>query len=113
MDNKFIIFFVLFAAGFFAANIAMADDPHGYKAPRTVYVDSQGVASAISAAQCHFDGGSYDLQLCGGWGHSYGQDAYTVGAGQKIGDFLLNYTETTENGNISRGAGINWKIKFK
>lgn len=74
---------------------------------------SYGVASAISAAQCHFDGGSFDLQLCGGYGNAFGQDAYTFGAGQKIGDFLFNFTETTENGKSSHGFGVNWKVKLK
>lgn len=77
------------------------------------YYSTKGIASAISAAQCHFDGGSFDLQLCGAIGYSYGQEAYTFGAAKKIGDFLLNVTETIENGKLSRGAGVNWKVKFK
>jgi hypothetical protein len=104
-----------------AINTAYADNKHHKHiviekdVPREtiIYTDTQGVASAISAAQCHFDAGSFDLQLCGGWGNSSSQNAYTVGGGQKFGDFLFNYTITEENGLISRGGGINWKIKFK
>ena len=93
-------------------SIVYVDVPTNYQA-NNYQIGSKGVASAISAAQCHFDGGSFDLQLCGGYGNAFGQDAYTFGAGQKVGDFLLNFTETTENGKSSYGLGINWKVKFK
>ena len=105
------------------ANISYADNRHhaivyeqapNYQLPTNNYqIGSKGVASAISAAQCHFDGGSFDLQLCGGYGNAFGQDAYTFGAGQKFGDFLLNFTGTTEDGKESHGFGVNWKVKFK
>ena len=123
-NNKFMAFFVTFAAIFFISlstaysdsyrSIVYETSPANYQSTTNNYqISSKGIASAISAAQCHFDGGSFDLQLCGGYGNAFGQDAYTFGAGQKVGDFLLNFTETTENGKSSHGFGVNWKVKFK
>ena len=111
--------FVILGICFFGYNVAIAGGYHHHEPDiinTTEVINNysvKGVASAISAAQCHFDGGSFDLQLCGGYGNSSGQDAYTFGVGQKVGDFLLNFTETTENGKSSHGFGINWKVKFK
>lgn len=126
------MFFCVVAVLFFITNIAWSSEYHKHHdnevnttiiiEPAPVVINEntslvipsvRGVASAISAAQCHFDGGSFDLQLCGGYGNAFGQDAYTFGAGQKVGDFLLNFTETTENGKSSHGFGVNWKVKFK
>ena len=111
-------FTILIFLSILLANIAMADNRrHYHDVPRETitnnYYGIKGVASAISAAQCHFDGGSFDLQLCGGYGNAFGQDAFTFGAGQKFGDFLFNVTETTENGKSSHGFGVNWKVKIK
>ena len=96
------------------ANPAYADDPHGYReAPREtiVYTDSQGIASAISAAQCHFDNGSFHLQLCAGAGYSDNQEAATFGIAKKYKDFLINGTITTEDNHTTFGFGLNWKVK--
>ena len=96
------------------ANPAYADDPHSYQeAPREtiVYTDSQGIASAISAAQCHFDNGSFHLQLCAGAGYSDNQEAATFGIAKKYKDFLLNGTVTTEDNHTTFGFGLNWKVK--
>ena len=119
-DYKMGLFLFVVAALFFTANIAYSSERHkpSDNVANTTIINTapyqiKGVASAISAAQCHFDGGSFDLQLCGGYGNAFGQNAYTFGAGQKVGDFLLNFTQTTEDGKSSHGAGINWKIKFK
>jgi len=108
--GAFIIWLLIMLALSFI-DTATADDPHHEKV--TINYSVKGVASAISAAQCHFDGGSYDLQLCGGYGNAFGQDAVTIGAGYKIGDFLFNATETNENGEWSRGFGVNLKVKLK
>jgi len=70
-----------------------------------------GVASAISAAQCHFDGGSFDLQLCGAVGYSDNQEAFTFGIGKKYKDFLINGTVSIEDNKARYGVGLNWKIK--
>ncbi len=95
------------------ANPAYADDPHYQEAPREtiVYTDSQGIASAISAAQCHFDNGSFHLQLCGGAGYSDNQEAATFGIAKKYKDFLINGTITTEDNHTTFGFGLNWKVK--
>jgi len=91
----------------------MADDPHG-AIKETVtnnYYDSKGIASAISAAQCHFDNGSFHLQLCAGAGYTDNQEAATFGIAKKYKDFLINGTITSEDNHTSFGFGLNWKVK--
>ena len=96
------------------ASPAYADDPHGVVIkqgnPTNVY-STEGVASAISAAQCHFDNGSFHLQLCGGAGYSNNQEAATFGIAKKYKDFLINGTITTEDNHTTFGFGLNWKVK--
>ena len=96
------------------ADTAYADDPHGvvieYGAPTNIY-STEGIASAISAAQCHFDNGSFHLQLCAGAGYSDNQEAATFGIAKKYKDFLLNGTITTEDNHTTFGFGLNWKVK--
>jgi hypothetical protein len=100
------------------ANTAYADNKHHKhivieKAPAVtnIYTNIQGVASAISASQCHFDGGSFDLQLCAGAGYSDNQEAVTFGIGKKYKDFLINGTITSEDSHTTFGIGLNWKVK--
>ena len=110
MNKKLIIVIGIFVAIF--SNVLMASESHHSR--QTIvnnYTSTEGIASAISAAQCHFDGGSYDLQLCGGVGFSNGNQAATFGVGKKYKDFLLNGTITTEDNETSVGIGMNWKIK--
>ena len=105
---KFIISVILF----FMATIAWSHDHHhDTRVIQNDIASYPGVASAISASQCHFDGGSFDLQLCGGVGFSNGNQAATFGVGKKYKDFLLNGTITTEDNETSVGIGMNWKIK--
>lgn len=107
-------FTLLILLAILLANPAYADDPHRYQeAPREtiVHLDSQGIASAISAAQCHFDNGSFHLQLCAGAGYSDNQEAATFGIAKKYKDFLLNGTITTEDNHTTFGFGLNWKVK--
>jgi len=75
------------------------------------YYDSKGIASAISAAQCHFDNGSIHLQLCAGAGYSDNQEAATFGIAKKYNDFLFNGTITTEDNHTTFGFGVNWKVR--
>ena len=102
-----ILFIALFAD-------AMADDPHGVVVqqgnPTNIY-STEGIASAISAAQCHFDNGSFHLQLCGGAGYADNQEAATFGIAKKYKDFLINGTITTEDNHTTFGFGLNWKVK--
>ena len=95
------------------SNIANADDPHGSATNTTTstYYDKEGIASAISAAQCHFDNGSFHLQLCAGAGYSDNQEAATFGIAKKYKDFLINGTITTEDNHTTFGFGLNWKVK--
>jgi len=98
------------------ASPAFADDPH-----RSIVIeesnyytstnDNYGIASAISAAQCHFDNGSFHLQLCAGAGYTDNQEAATFGIAKKYKDFLINGTITTEDNHTSFGFGLNWKVK--
>jgi len=93
---------------------AMADDPHdhNYQSTTNIYqIGSKGVASAISAAQCHFDNGSFHLQLCAGAGYTDNQEAATFGIAKKYKDFLINGTISSEDNHTSFGFGANWKIK--
>lgn len=110
---KFITFFCVFAALFFLTlGFAYADNNHHHET-ETVnnYYSEKGIASAISAAQCHFDGGSFDLQLCGSVGYSDNQEAFTFGIGKKYKDFLINGTVSIEDNKARYGVGLNWKIK--
>jgi len=95
-------------------NGAFAGDPHGAvieKSPTNNYYTSEGVASAISAANCSFDSSTFDLQLCGAVGYTDNTDAVTFGIGKKYKDFLINGTISSEDNRTSFGAAINWKIK--
>jgi len=97
-----------------ALSDANADDPHGVvieKSSTNNYYTSEGVASAISAAQCHFDNGSFHLQLCAGAGYTDNQEAATFGIAKKYKDFLINGTITSEDNHTSFGFGLNWKVK--
>jgi len=97
------------------ANIANADDPHGAVIEESNFYtstnDNYGIASAISAAQCHFDNGSFHLQLCAGAGYTDNQEAATFGIAKKYKDFLINGTITSEDNRTSFGFGLNWKVK--
>lgn len=96
----------------FMAETAWASEKHHHVTQVSQYTaQAISIASAISASQCHFDGGSFDLQLCGGVGFSNGNQAATFGVGKKYNDFLLNGTITHENSETSVGIGMNWKIK--
>ena len=91
---------------------AVADDPHGVQQGSTNnYYDNKGIASAISAAQCHFDNGSFHLQLCAGAGYYDNQEAATFGIAKKYKDFLINGTISTEDNHTTVGFGLNWKVK--
>ena len=91
---------------------AMADDPHRYSTKTVTNIYSaEGIASAISASQCHFDNGSFHLQLCAGAGYSDNQEAATFGIAKKYKDFLINGTITTEDNHTTFGFGLNWKVK--
>ena len=95
------------------ANTAYADNRH-HNITNNYYTSDGnviGVASAISAAQCHFDNGSFHLQLCAGAGYSDNQEAATFGIAKKYKDFLINGTITTEDNHTSFGFGLNWKVK--
>ena len=92
------------------ANTALADNRHHHKTITNNYYNVEGVASAISAAQCHFDNGSFHLQLCAGAGYSDNQEAATFGIAKKYKDFLINGTITTEDNHTTFGMGINWKV---
>lgn len=118
MKMGYFIFAV--AVLFFSANIAWSSEyrDHVYIGKTTsnppgplAISNIKGVASAISAAQCHFDAGSYDLQLCGATGFSDGKEALTLGVGKKYKDFLISGTISVEDNRTRYGAGINWKIK--
>ena len=91
---------------------AYAGDPHHIE-QKTIIIqpEIEGIASAISAAQCHFDNGSFHLQLCAGAGYSDNQEAATFGIAKKYKDFLLNGTITTEDNHTTFGFGLNWKVK--
>ena len=92
----------------------LADDPHGVvirEGTATNIYSTEGIASAISAAQCHFDNGSFHLQLCAGAGYSDNQEAATFGIAKKYKDFLINGTITTEDNHTTFGFGLNWKVK--
>jgi hypothetical protein len=117
---KFIHFYVLSAILFFAFNMAWADEKKHKSTTKITNVtevttinnySTKGIASAISAAQCHFDGGSFDLQLCGAVGYSDNQEAFTFGIGKKYKDFLINGTVSVEDNKARYGVGLNWKIK--
>lgn len=111
MNKKIIIVVGIFVAIF--SNVLMADDPHRYSKQTTVnnIYSSEGIASAISAAQCHFDNGSIHLQLCGAAGYSDNQEAATFGIAKKYNDFLFNGTITTEDNHTTYGFGLNWKVR--
>ena len=75
-------------------------------------VTTKGIASAIAQAQCHFDRSTYDLQGCGSTGHYKSRSAFNVGLGKRLnkkGD-LLSFGISTEDGELSYGAGYNWKF---
>ncbi len=92
------------------ANTVYADNKHHHSTVANIY-STDGIASAISAAQCHFDNGSFHLQLCGGAGYSDNQEAATFGIAKKYKDFLINGTITTEDNHTTFGFGLNWKVK--
>ena len=110
MNKKIIIVVSVFIAIF--SNVLMASESH-HSRQTTVnnYTSTEGIASAISAAQCHFDNGSFHLQLCGGVGYSDNREAATFGIAKKYKDFLLNGTITTEDNHTTFGFGLNWKVK--
>ena len=104
-----IIFLLLVVADYVSA-----DDPHGktfYPTTTNNYYTVEGVASAISAAQCHFDNASKSLQICGAVGFSEGSQAQTAGIAKKYNGMLINGTISTEDGITRYGAGITIKIK--
>lgn len=75
---------------------------------------SRGAATGVSAAQCTYDNGSFDLQVCAAAGYSNGEKAVTFGMGQKYKNFMLNGSVTYEpdyDSEPSFGVGFNWKIK--
>lgn len=92
------------------ANPAYADDPHRYKTVTNIY-STEGIASAISAAQCNFDNSSNALQVCAAMGFSDGNQAQTGGIAKKYKGFLLNGTVSTENGRTRYGVGLTIKVK--
>ena len=97
----------------FISLTAYASGDHHHSQQTTVnnIYSSEGVASAISAAQCHFDNGSIHLQLCGAAGYSDNQEAATFGIAKKYNDFLFNGTITTEDNHTTYGFGLNWKVR--
>ena len=104
-----IIWFLVMLA---LSSIALADSSRHYSTKTTTNIYStEGIASAISAAQCHFDNGSFHLQLCAGAGYSNNQEAATFGIAKKYKDFLINGTITTEDNHTTFGFGLNWKVK--
>jgi len=107
--GAFIIWILIMLALSFI-DTTMADDPHHEKATNNYY-NVKGVASAISASQCHFDNGSFHLQLCAGAGYTDSQEAVTFGIGKKYKDLLLNGTISSEDNRTYFGIGANWKVK--
>ena len=114
---KFFILGIFIIITIAALSDAMADDPHRsivIEESNNYYTsngDNYGIASAISASQCHFDNGSFHLQLCAGAGYSDNQEAATFGIAKKYKDFLINGTITTEDNHTTFGFGLNWKVK--
>ncbi len=115
MNSKFIYtLMILGSLTVLLANAAYAGNPHAVviqEGSTNNYYDRKGIASAISAAQCHFDNGSFHLQLCAGAGYSGNQEAATFGIAKKYKDFLINGTITTEDNHTTVGFGLNWKVK--
>ena len=102
-----ILFIALFAD-------AMASESHHGSVTNNYYSssgDKYSTAGPISAAQCHFDNGSFHLQLCAGAGYSNNQEAATFGIAKKYKDFLINGTITSEDNHTTFGFGLNWKVK--
>lgn len=120
-ENKLIVFGCIVAALFFFFLGKSYADSYHYSQPimpanteatvNNYSYQTKGIASAISAAQCHFDGGSRSLQLCSGVGFSGDSEAIAFGAGKTYKEFLINAIITIEDSQTRFGAGINWKIK--
>jgi len=57
----------------FTLNMAHGSETHNGSVTNNYYSSDgsvYGVASAIAAANCHFDGGLFDLQVCGAAGYA-------------------------------------------
>jgi len=110
---KFFILGIFIIMTIAAISDANADDPHGYNKESVTnnYYSTEGIASAIAAANCSFDNASNALQLCGAMGFADGNTAQTAGVAKKFKGFLLNGTVSTENGQTRYGVGLTIKVK--
>jgi len=116
-NNKVIALFVLFSVLFFAN--ARADQnnivyEHNYRNSTETYIENPknytGVASAISAAQCHFDFATDVLQGCASVAGHNGGSAVSFGLGKRFGRTLINGACSIEGEYRSCGGGVNWRF---
>ena len=108
---RFITFFVLFAAVYFAAlSNAYSHDHHYVPRETIVNVDSQGAALAISTSQLNFDWSTKKMQAGIGVGNFDNQSAVSFGAAKRFGDVLVNGSFGLEGSKVGYGAGINFRF---
>lgn len=71
--------------------------------------DTDGVASAIASAQCHFDW-TYSYQGCAALGTYDGEQAMVLGMAKRANNILYNATVGFDADVVSFGVGANWKF---
>ena len=117
MKNKFMIFFVVFAAFYFILlqNAYSTERHHAIvyehvdnTATQVIEKSSSGAASAIAASQHSYYWGKSDLQGSASIGSFDGNTAFSFGLAKKYKQTLINGSISNEEGKIGAGMGINW-----
>jgi len=120
-NNKFISFFVLFAILFFAASYAREDQyssivyeisnvPLETTTITTLTGQSEGVSSAIAAAQHQFYYGTKAWQGSFAAGAFDNDTAFSFGLAKRFQKTLINGSVSVENGKTGYGAALNWQF---
>ena len=102
--------------------LAFADDPHHEHDDSLTEItkiinntsesDTKGVASAIAAAQCQFDFGTYRTQGCLSVGRYDGHNAVNFGVGKRFSKnrVLINGSVALEDNEPAVGSAVNWRF---
>jgi len=112
-NNKFIIFFIVFAILFFAAGMARADKYENVvientTVETTISTEAKGVASAIAASQHTFYYGTKAWQASVATGSFDSNTAFSFGLAKRFKKTLINGSISIEGGKAGYGAAINW-----
>lgn len=111
-ENKLIVFGCIVAAlFFFFLGKSYSGEYHHSIAPSSgISYNYKGIASGISAAQCHPNLGQVRLQGCFSASNLGTAQAFTFGLAQKYKQTLINGTITKEDNTIGLGIGLNWNF---